>query len=354
MIRFSKRISRKAGLPPGSLVHIGEKHAETVRVRFMAYTPDHVEERDLSAVEESLAHKDRDSVTWIHVDGIHDVDTVERLGRHFDIHPLVLEDIVNTNQRPKMEDYEDYLFLILKMITYNEAEKLLHVEQVGLIVGGKYVLSFQESDSPVFEPVRERLRKGRGRIRKAGPDYLAYALMDAVVDNYFIVLEKIGEDVEELEDEVIGNPVPQTVESIHTLKRELLLLRKSVWPLREAVASLEKRDSPLIQEKTGLFLRDLYDHTIQVIDTIETFRDMVSAMMDSYLSSLSNRMNEVMKVLTIIATLFIPLTFIAGIYGMNFKVMPELEWRYGYGIVWGVILLVAALMLFYFRKKKWL
>ena len=354
MVRFIKKISKKAGLPPGTLVHIGEKKAEKVRIRLIDYDEEHFEEREISSIEECCGYKEKPSVTWINIDGIHELDVAETLGRHYDLHPLVLEDILNTDQRPKMEDYESHLFLILKMITYDEAQKLLHMEQVSVIVGRHFVLSFQESEGDVFESVRERLRKGKGRIRKGGPDYLAYALMDAVVDNYFLVLEKIGEDIEELEEEVIEKPAPETVESIHNLKRELLFLRKSVWPLREAVASLEKGESPLIQEKTTVYLRDVYDHTIQVIDTIETFRDMVSGMMDVYLSSLSNRMNEVMKVLTIIATLFIPLTFIAGIYGMNFKYMPELEWHYGYGLVWLVMALLASLMLIYFRKKKWL
>jgi magnesium transporter len=354
MMRFIKKISKKAGLPPGSLVHIGEKKSEKARIRLIDYSEDHFEERDLSDIEESFSYRDKDSVTWINVDGIHQVEIVESIGRHYELHPLVLEDILNTDQRPKMEDYEEYLFLILKMITYDEAQKLLHMEQVSVIVGPRFVISFQESEGDVFESVRERLRKGKGRIRKQGPDYLAYALMDAVVDNYFLVLEKIGEDIEELEEEVIGKAVPETVESIHNLKRELLFLRKSVWPLREAVASLEKGESSLIQERTTVYLRDVYDHTIQVIDTIETYRDMVSGMMDVYLSSLSNRMNEVMKVLTIIATLFIPLTFIAGIYGMNFKYMPELEWHDGYFVVWAVMIAVAVSMLFYFRKKKWL
>ena len=354
MMRFMKKISKKAGLPPGTLVHIGEKKAEKVKIRLIDYDEEHFEERELSSIEACCGYEEKPSVTWINIDGIHELDVAETLGRHYDLHPLVLEDILNTDQRPKMEDYESHLFLILKMITYDEAQKLLHMEQVSVIVGRHFVLSFQESEGDVFESVRERLRKGKGRIRKGGPDYLAYALMDAVVDNYFLVLEKIGEDIEELEEEVIEKPAPETVESIHNLKRELLFLRKSVWPLREAVASLEKGESPLIQEKTTVYLRDVYDHTIQVIDTIETFRDMVSGMMDVYLSSLSNRMNEVMKVLTIIATLFIPLTFIAGIYGMNFKYMPELEWHYGYGLVWLVMALLASLMLIYFRKKKWL
>ena len=275
-------------------------------------------------------------------------------GRHYDLHPLVLEDILNTDQRPKVEDYERYLFLTLKMITYEEKEKIVHVEQVSVILGSSFVISLQESEGDVFDSVRERLRKGKGRIRKSGPDYLAYALMDAVVDNYFLVLEKIGEDIEELEEEVIRKPGPETVESIQNLKRELLYLRKSVWPLREAILSLEKGESPLIEDKTAIYLRDVYDHSIQIIDTVETFRDMVAGMLDIYLSGVSNKMNEIMKVLTIIATLFIPLTFIVGVYGMNFKYMPELEWHDAYFFVWAVMIAIAVLMLFYFRKKKWL
>jgi magnesium transporter len=354
MVRFIKKISKKAGLPPGTLVHVGEKKTEKARIRLMDYSDEYFEERDLSTIEECFPYKDKNSVTWINVDGIHQVDMVEKIGTHYDLHPLVLEDILNTNQRPKMEDYEDYLFLILKMITYDEARKLLHMEQVSVIVGPRFVISFQESEGDVFDSVRERLRKGKGRIRKSGPDYLAYALMDAVVDNYFLVLEKIGEDIEELEEEVISKPGPATVESIQNLKRELLYLRKAVWPLRETLLGLEKGESPLIEDKTAIYLRDVYDHSIQIIDTVETFRDMVSGMLDIYLSSVSNRMNEIMKVLTIIATLFIPLTFIVGVYGMNFKYMPELEWHDGYFAVWAVMIAIAVLMLFFFRKKKWL
>ena len=354
MVRFIKKISKKAGLPPGTLVHIGEKKAEKVRIRLIDYDEEHFEERELSSIEECCGYKEKPSVTWINIDGIHELDVAETLGRHYDLHPLVLEDILNTDQRPKVEDYERYLFLTLKMITYEEKEKIVHVEQVSVILGSSFVISLQESEGDVFDSVRERLRKGKGRIRKSGPDYLAYALMDAVVDNYFLVLEKIGEDIEELEEEVIRKPGPETVESIQNLKRELLYLRKSVWPLREAILSLEKGESPLIEDKTAIYLRDVYDHSIQIIDTVETFRDMVAGMLDIYLSGVSNKMNEIMKVLTIIATLFIPLTFIVGVYGMNFKYMPELEWQDGYFFVWAVMIAIAVLMLFYFRKKKWL
>jgi magnesium transporter len=354
MVRFIKKLSKKAGLPPGTLVHIGDRKTEKVRIRLIDYDEEHLEERDLSSIEECFPYKEKSSVTWINIDGIHQPDIAETIGRQYDLHPLVLEDILNTDQRPKVEDYERYLFLTLKMITYEEQEKMVHAEQLSIILGSSFVISLQESEGDVFDSVRERLRKGKGRIRKSGPDYLAYALMDAVVDNYFLVLEKIGEDIEDLEEEVISEPGPKTVGSIQNLKRELLYLRKAVWPLREAILGLEKGESPLIEDKTAIYLRDVYDHSIQIIDTVETFRDMVSGMLDIYLSSVSNKMNEVMKVLTIIATLFIPLTFIVGVYGMNFKYVPELEWHYGYFMVWAVMIAIGVLMLSYFRKKKWL
>jgi magnesium transporter len=265
-----------------------------------------------------------------------------------------MEDILHTDQRPKMEDFEDYIFIVTKMLFFDQEKRELKAEQLSLILGENYVVTFQERVGDVFEPIRERIRKGKGRVRKMQSDYLAYALIDAVVDHYFIVLEKIGETVESLEEELVTNPTPETLQAIHHLKRELIFLRKSVWPLRELISGLERGEASLIQEKTTVFLRDVYDHTIQVIDTVESLRDMVSGMLDVYLSSVSNRMNEVMKVLTIIATIFIPMTFIAGIYGMNFENMPELKWPWGYPLVWCVILAIGIVMLGYFKKKKWL
>jgi len=270
------------------------------------------------------------------------------------LHPLILEDIVNTEQRPKMEDFEQYIFVVLKMLQYNEKEDEIIAEQVSLILGSNFVISFQETEGDIFDPIRDRIRNSKGRIRKMGADYLAYALLDAVVDNYFTILEKIGEKIETVEEELVANPIPETLQIIHTMKREMIFLRKSVWPLREVVGGLQRAESALIQESTGIYLRDVYDHTIQVIDTIETFRDMISGMLDIYMSSVSNKMNEVMKVLTIFAAIFIPLTFIAGIYGMNFQYMPELEWQLGYFAVLLIMLLVAVSLLVYFRKKKWL
>jgi len=293
-------------------------------------------------------------VTWINVDGIHQVEILERLGEYFGLHPLVVEDILNTDQRPKVEDFGDYIFIVLKMFYYDDSADEIVTEQISLTLGPTLVISFQEREGDVFNPIRERIRSEKGRIRKMGADYLAYVLVDSIVDSYFIILEKLGEKIEDLEEELVTDPRPETLQTIHNLKREMIFLRKSVWPLREVVSGLERGESPLIQESTGIYLRDVYDHTIQVIDTVETIRDMLSGMLDIYLSSVSNRMNEVMKVLTIIATIFIPLTLIAGIYGMNFRYMPELEWPWAYPMLWLIMLAIGVLMLIYFRRKRWL
>jgi len=354
MPRFLKKISKTSGLPPGALVHVGEKKVEKTRIRVIDYDEAGIAEKELTAIEECFPYKDTPTVTWVNIDGLHEVDVIQKLGDTYGLHPLILEDIVNTSQRPKMEDLEDNVFVVVKMLTYDDEEGVVKAEQFSLVLGPHYVISFQEKVGDVFEPIRERLRKGKGLIRKRGPDYLLYRLIDAIVDNYFVVLEKIAGEVESLEDRIMTEPTSDLLQTIHYLKSELIFLRKSVWPLREAISALERGEVGLIQEKTSLYLRDVYDHTIQVVDTIETFRDMVSGMLDVYLSSVSNRMNEVMKVLTIIATIFIPITFIAGIYGMNFKNMPELEWAWGYPLVWCIILAVGLIMVLYFRKRKWL
>jgi len=324
-----------------------------VRITFIDYDEQSFEEKQVTKIEECLKLKNTPTVSWINIDGLHDIELLEKLGKGFEIHPLILEDILSTGQRPKFEDYEKYIFIVLKMISFSGENQSVEVEQVSLILGPNYVISFQERVGDVFDQVRDRIRNAKGRIRKMGPDYLAYSLIDAVVDNYFVILEKLGEKIESMEEEVVGDPTEKTVQQIHTLKREMISLRKSIWPLRELIAGLQKSESSLIKETTDIYLRDVYDHTIQIIDTIESFRDMVSGMLDIYLSSLSNKMNAVMKVLTIIATLFIPLTFVAGIYGMNFEYMPELKVRWGYGAVWLVMITIAVIMLFYFRRKKW-
>ena len=350
---FPRKVSKKPGLAPGTLVHVGEKKAEKTKIQVLVYGEQTMEEKDLETVEEAFSYRDRPSVTWINVDGLHDVDIVEKIGNQFGLHPLALEDILNTQHRPKIDDFEDYLLVVCKMITWEGEENELKIEQISLILGKNYLLTFQEMKGDVFDPVRERIRKAKGRIRGMGADYLAYALIDAIVDNYFVVLENTGEKIESLEEELLVNPDPELLRAIHRLKSELIVLRKSVWPLREIIGALEKGDSRLINKRTLVFLRDVSDHTIQVIDTVGTFRDMVTGMLDVYLSSVSNRMNQVMKVLTIIATIFIPLTFIAGIYGMNFEYMPELKWPLGYPMVWLVMIVLALIMLRLFKRKNW-
>jgi len=345
---------QSVGLSPGTLIHIGKRKTEKVRITLIEYGATDFHEREVESIDDSISVKKDKLITWINIDGIHNIDTIERIGGRFDVHPLTLEDILNTESRPKMDDYETYLFFILKMFEYSDEKGLLNIEQVSIILKENLVVSFQEAEGDVFEPVRDRIRSNKGKIRKQGSDYLAYALMDAVVDHYFVIMEKLGEDIEWLQEELIESPTDETLQEIHKLKREMIYLRKSAWPLREIISKMQRRDSPLIRETTLIYLSDVYDHTVQVIDSIETFREMLSGMIDVYLSSVSNRMNEVMKVLTIIATIFIPLTFIVGVYGMNFVYMPELEWHWGYFTVWGVMIAIAVGMLIYFRRKKWI
>ncbi len=354
MPKLIKKRSKKAGLPPGTLVHIGERKAKDLKITLIDYDEVHFQEREIEKIEECFVFKDRQTVTWINVDGLHQVEILEKLGECYGFHPLMLEDILNTDQRPKMEDYGDYIYIVLKRLSQSNKNNGTMTEQISLIMGSNFVISFQETEGDIFDPIRERIRNDKGRIRKMTADYLAYSLLDSIVDNYFIIMEKLGEKIEFLEEELVTRPTTETLKTIHQLKREMIFLRRAVWPLREVVSGLERGESLLMKESTRIYLRDVYDHTIQVIDTIETFRDMVSGMLDIYLSSISNRMNAVMKVLTIIATIFMPLTFIAGIYGMNFKYMPELEWYWGYPALWLVVVLVGVSMLIYFKKKRWL
>jgi magnesium transporter len=343
----------KTGLPPGTPIHIGERRLQDPVVTLMEYGPDDVAERAIvpPACPEVAGGA---PVRWINVEGVGDLGLLKGFAEHYGIHPLVLEDIVNTDQRPKREDYGDYLFIVVKMLSCSPESGKIRTEQVSIILGNDYVLSLQEGlGGDVLDPLRDRIRNGRGTIRKMGADYLAYSILDAVVDNYFVVLERIADRIEELETALVRTADRELLRKLHSLKREMLFLRKAVWPLREVVSGLERRESPLIAESTALYLRDLYDHTAQVIDMIETFREMLSGMVDIYLSSVANRTNEVMKVLTIIATFFMPLTFIVGIYGMNFRSMPELESRWGYPAVWIVMIATTAVMYLFFRRKKW-
>jgi magnesium transporter len=354
MPRLIKKSRKKVGLSPGTLIHIGDKRIGEVKMSLRNYDQEQLLEKELTSIEDAFPYKDTPPVTWINVDGLHDVEIIDKIGRHFGIHPLTQEDIVNTGHRPKAEDFEDYEYIVLKMLTYDEDQNRITAEQVSFILGPHYLISFQETEGDVFNLVRERIRKVKGRIRKSGSDYLAYALIDAIVDHYFLVLEKIGEKIELLEEDLLGDTQTKTLQSIHHLKREMIFFRKQVWPIREILSYLMKEETSLIQETTQVFIRDLYDHTIQVMDTIESFRDVLSGLQDLYLSTVSNRMNEVMKVLTIMATIFIPLTFIAGIYGMNFEYMPELEWPWAYPALWILLIAIFLFMIFWFKRKKWL
>ncbi|MBU2541781.1 MAG: magnesium/cobalt transporter CorA [Candidatus Omnitrophica bacterium] len=354
MPKLIKKLSKAAGLAPGTLVHIGDKREGEVKITVIDYSETQFQEKVAKEAQECFSFKDTPTVTWINIDGIHRIDVIEKIGECFQLHPLTLEDIVNTGQRPKLEDFDNYIFIVLKMLYVDEKDKDIRAEQVSLIVGTNFVISFQEKEGDCFNQIRERIRHAKGRIRKMGADYLAYSLLDAVVDGYYAILERIGENIESMEGRALTNPVPKTLQAIHDLKSDVIFLRKSIFPLREVVNRLERTESKLIKKQTGVFLRDVYDHAIQVIDVIETFRDMSSSMLDIYLSSVSNKMNEVMKVLTIIATIFIPITFIAGVYGMNFQYMPELSWRWGYFGVLAVMFLSGAYMLIYFKRKKWL
>jgi magnesium transporter len=354
MSRIMKKTSLTRGLPPGTLTYVGDRKVEKVGITLIDYDERNFQEREVNTVEELFPFRGTPTVTWININGLHEVGIIGKIGAGFALHPLILEDILNTAQRPKTEGFDTYLFIVLKMLYLSEKTKELISEQVSIILGTNFVISFQEREGDVFEPIRDRIRHGKGRIRKMAADYLAYALLDAIVDSYFSILEHFGESIEGMEDELVNNPTPAVLQTIHKFKREMIFLRKSIWPLREVINGIEKDESSLICRSTDIYLRDVYDHTIQVIDTAESMREMISGMLDIYLSSLSNRMNEVMKVLTIFAAIFIPLTFLAGIYGMNFQYMPELGWRWSYFIVLAVMVSVVAGMLLYFKKKKWL
>lgn len=352
--KLIKKRSAKTGLPPGTLVHIGERKTEKTSISVTCYDEKSYEERTVDGLTECIPLRDKPAVTWINVEGVHQTEVIEKLGGCFKIHPLLLEDMVSTDQRPKLEDLDDYLFIVLRMIYLHPKTHQIVNEQVSLVLGPNYVLSLQEGrEGDVFNPLREQIRAAKGRLRKSGADYLAYALIDAIVDGYFAVLEAIGEQIETHEEAVAANPRTNILQSLHQLRRSLIFLRKSLWPLREVINGLERHESPLIAPATRMYLKDIYDHVIQQIDTVETYRDMLMAMLDVYLSTISNRINEVMKVLTIIATIFIPLTFFAGVYGMNFVHFPEIHWRYGYPMFWLICAASAGTMLYFFHRKKW-
>ena len=354
MSRYIKKVSQKLGLAPGTLVHIGKQGLPGIKITLFDFNSQQCHERAVVQIDELQSCKDNQTVSWINVDGLEDVEKIARIGEIFGIDALVLEDIVNTNQRPQIEDFGEYIFIVFKMIYPNSRKDEIISEQVSLILGAHYIISFQEeAGHDVFEGLRQRLRDGKGRIRKTRGDYLAYSIIDAVVDHYFLVLEKLGDKIEEIEETLLSDPKTTVPRQIHVLKRDMIYLRKQVWPLRELLFELAHCESALIEKANEPYFRDLYDHAVQVLDTVETFRDVLSGSQDIYLSFVSTRLNEVMKMLTIFSTIFIPLTFLVGVYGMNFKVMPELEWPWAYYALWGFMIALSVGMVVYFKKKKW-
>ncbi|WP_218830541.1 magnesium/cobalt transporter CorA [Rubrivirga marina] len=342
------------------LVYEGDEGAGPVQIHVIDYDADRLEEGP-ATVDACDRYRDARTVSWIDVDGVHDVALVERLGASFGLHPLTLEDIVSPDQRPKLEEYPGYVYVVLQMMHYDHDARRIEAEQVSLVVGEGFVLSFQESkEGDVFEPVRQRLREGRGVIRKHGADFLTYALIDVVVDHYMEILEGLGEHIEDVEDDLTARPNADRLRDITGLRRQVIALRRSIWPLRDVVAALERADHPFVTDAIDPYLRDVYDHTVRTIELIESAREILASLVELHLSAVSNRLTEVMKVLTIISVFFLPLTFIAGVYGMNFNPeasplnMPELNWFYGYPFAWGLMLAVALVMFGVFRRKGWL
>jgi magnesium transporter len=344
--------SQNIGSPPGTLFYNGEARNEPVKITLIEFNETEFFEDEYYNLEDCISHVKPNMVKWINVAGIHNTDIVEGIGKIYDIHPLSLEDIVHIDQRPKFEDYEHYVIAMMKMITYS---KQVDSEQLAIILLDNTVISFQEPQGgDAFDIIRNRLRTAKGRVRKLGADYLAYALMDAVVDCYFTCIEKIGDKVEEIEEDIINNSDKKSLLELYHLKREMIYLRKQVWPLRDMINNMIRSETHLMNPSTDIYLRDLSDHVTRIIDTVETYRDLLSGIMDIYLSTNANKMNEVMKVLTIMSSIFIPVTFIAGVYGMNFENMPELKTQHGYYFIWGVMISIITGLLIYFKRRKWM
>ncbi|WP_242121342.1 magnesium/cobalt transporter CorA [Aestuariivivens sediminicola] len=358
MVKLAKKRTqhskKKLGQIPGSVIYTGNRAKQKLSIEVFDYNKEQCIEKDLESVEDSFVYQSSETITWININGLNYVDAIEKLGANYNLHPLVLEDIVNINQRPKIDEFDDYVFIVVKMLYYDANEKMV-CEQVSFILGKNYVLTFQESEGDVFDSVRDRIRQAKGRVRSMQADYLLYVLIDAIVDHYFSVIELLGDKIEDFETDIFsGNISDNATQNIQNLKREILRVRRSIFPLREVINRIEKNENPLIHKKTLTFYRDIYDHIIQVSENIDIYREMIWSLMDMYMTTISNKMNEVMKVLTIMASIFIPLTFIAGIYGMNFEYIPELKYQYGYFIIWGVMIIIFLGMLFYFKRKKWL
>ena len=354
MIESYSSVSKKVGLPPGSLVHIGEVLETEARITIVDYNQDMIEEQTVESIEQILQCREKDTVTWVNIEGLGNIELIGAIGDHFNIHPLVLEDILNTHQRPKLEEYDDYLYCVLKGIALADGDFKVGYEQISILILHDFVFTFKEKQDEIFEPVKRRLRSSKGHFRSQGADYLAYVILDTIVDSYFTLQDSLDEIVDLIEEELLAEPGAVTLVKIQAVKRELIYIRKSISPLRELLNAILRSESPLIQEKTLIYFRDISDHVLRISEAIESTRDMVAGLLDIYISSISNRMNEIMKVLTVFASIFIPLTFIAGIYGMNFEYMPELKWKWAYPALWMAFIAIPVILLVYFKKKKWL
>jgi magnesium transporter len=351
---FKPRSKHKRGLAPGAIQHIGEVSNLPTKIRVIRFDASHYTDEMYENLERSNSLLSGSMNRWVHITGLSDTSIIEEVGKIFHLHPLVLEDIVNTDQQPKIEEYEDSLFIVMKKLKFDDKTESIRSEHVPIVLGKNFILTFREEAGDIFDSIRHRIEKSRWRERGLGVDYLAYALIDAIVDAYFSVLEEVGERIESCESLMDENPSPEILKNIHTLRNELIFMKKALWPLRELAGNLVRKPYSLIDDAIAPYLRDLYDHVIQIVETTDLYREMLSSMRESYASAMSTQMNRVMQVLTIIATIFIPLTFIAGIYGMNFEYMPELSWKYAYPVIWGLMLMIASFMLLYFRKKRWL
>lgn len=347
--------SAKSGMPPGSLVHVGDVLVDQTILSVIDYSKDVLQEAQIESVEELLRFRDSDTVTWVIVEGLANVDVVARIGEIFGIHQLVLEDILNTHQRPKFEEYEGYLFIVLKGLIASGEQFSVDYEQISLLVLENFVITFKEKRDDLLFPVQQRIRTSKGRFRSLGSDFLTYSILDAIIDQNFVLIDSLDEAITVQEDELLsGNSSSATLNAIQRLKRDIVLIRRYVSPVRQMINTILRSESPLIKEQTQIYLRDVSDHAVRIIESIELHRDIISGLLEIHISSVNNRMNEVMKVLTVFASIFIPLTFLTGIYGMNFDYMPELKWRWGYPVLWLAFIAIPTVLLVYFRRKKWL
>jgi len=349
----TRSVTQKAGMPPGTLIHIGDVLEKTTRITVIDYNKDCVTEQPVQAIDELLKYKTTDTVTWIHIDGLADIEVVEQIGAIFGIHQLTLEDILHTQQRPKFEEYDDYLYIVLKHLEADDELRLFY-EQISILVLDSIVITFKEKSDELFQAILDRIKNSKRRFRSLGADYLAYAIVDTIVDHYFFLMDALDVATTSLEDTLLtSEPTQASLQAIQGYKRELINIKRYVAPTREMITEILHTESGLIEDQTRIYFKDVSDHILHVTESIDSYREVLSSLLDIYISSMSNKMNEVMKVLTVFASIFIPLTFLSAIYGMNFEYMPELKWHWGYPALWGAFIVIAALLLTYFKKKKW-